>query len=188
MMTVKEFVQEFKDKKIQNTKVSPNAVEEHIIKTLEIKEYIPFQQKRAIAEVVANKNIKFVDGVKKHDAVSGYISFIIAMLTAHTSLEISNDPFDDYDILAASGLLEPIISTFKKDYDECDVVLKMVIASELEDNNINITFGRFLNSLADKLDALGSNISKIDWRQLLGGIFKQEDLAKLSSFLNKYNK
>ena len=191
-MKIIDFVQGFKDKKIMNTKVDTDAVGKYIKETLEVREYVPFKEKRAIVELIVLNNIKVVDGVKKNDSISQYISFITAMLTAHTNLEFSEDPVADYDILSESGLLTPIIDTFKTDYSECDVLLKMALANELEDNNVNIVFCKFLNSILYRLDVIGeyikSSVDGVDINSILGESFNQEDLAKLSSFLDKYNK
>ena len=86
-MKIIDFVQGFKDKKIMNTKVDTDAVGKYIKETLEVREYVPFKEKRAIVELIVLKNTKVVDGVKKNDSISQYISFITAMLTAHTNLE-----------------------------------------------------------------------------------------------------
>ena len=191
-MKIVEFVQGFKDKKIMNTKVDTDAVGKYIKETLEVREYVPFKEKRAIVELIVLKNTKVVDGVKKNDSISQYISFITAMLTAHTNLEFGEDPVADYDVLSESGLLAPIIDTFKTDYSECDVLLKMALADELEDNNVNNAFGKFLNGILYRLDAVGEYIKSamdgVDINSILGESFNQEDLAKLSSFLDKYNK
>ena len=191
-MKVQEFVQGFKDKKVMNTQIAPNAVEEYIKKTLEVREYVPFKEKRAIVELLVLKNIEVVDGVKKHDAISGYVSFVSAMLVAHTNLELSENPVTDYDILSENKLLSPIIETFRESYNECDVLLKMALASELEDNNVNMLFGRFLNSILERLDSVGevikSTIGEIDINSILGEQFNQEDINKLKGFLDKYNK
>lgn len=192
-MKVNEFIENFKSKKIQNTPIAPNAVSEYIKTTLEVKTYLPFREKRAIAEAVVEGNIEFVDGIKKYDNINSYLSFVIATLTAYTNLEFDNsDPVVDYDLLAESGLLPLIIEEFRAEYNEVDVLLKMAIAAELEDNNVNVLVGKFLNGILDKLDGVGevlkNSIGNIDLEKILGANFKQEDLAKLSSFLNKYNK
>ena len=94
--------------------------------------------------------------------------------------------------MSESGLLAPIIDTFKTDYSECDVLLKMALADELEDNNVNNAFGKFLNGILYRLDAVGEYIKSamdgVDINSILGESFNQEDLAKLSSFIDKYNK
>ena len=187
-MKVIDFVQSAKDKKVMNTKIAPDAVEKFIRDNLEIREYIPFNKKRMIAEMVVNSNTDVIDGVKKHDSISAYIGFVVSMLSSHTNLEFSDNPVIDYDLLAESGLLMPIIETFHPDYNECDVVLKMALAQEMEDNNVNALVGRFLNNITDKLDGVGemlkSVIGNVDLNEILGGI-KGEDLAELSGLLNK---
>lgn len=175
-MKVVDFVKEFNAKKPINSQAKPNAVEEYIKQTLEVEEYISFKRKQALVKLIVLQNMEIVDGIKKIDSISQYMSFVIAMLTSHTNLEMSDDPMEDYDLLAQNGLLPLIVSTFKQDYDECDVLLKMVVASELEDNNTNVLIGRFLDSILRRLEEFSGSIKDI---------FNEEDLAKLSSLLNK---
>ena len=188
MINVQNFIMDFKAKKVQNTKINEHAVSEHIKKTLEVKTYIPFMEKKSIAEMVVAQNTKEVNGVKKHDSISAYVSFVVAMLTSHTCLEFSENPVTDYDLLAESGLLPLIITEFKADYDDCEILLKMALASELEDNNIGMLVGKFLNGISFMLDFAKDKLASVNMSDVLGANFKEEDLAKLSSFLNKYNK
>ena len=191
-MKISEFVQDFKDKKIMNTKINENAVGEYIAKTLEIKGYLPFSFKREIVEMVVRENITVVNGIKKSDAISQYVSFITAMLKAHTNLEFSENPIKDYDALAESGLLAPVIEMFKASYDECDILLKMALAAELEDNNVNALVAKFLDGVLDRMDdviwALEDKLGDVELSDIFAESFKQEDLAKLSAFLSKYTK
>lgn len=191
MNTVKQFIEEFKEKKIQNTKVNDHAVSDYIKDKLSVKTYIPFKTKRKIVEEIVAQNTKEVDGIKYNDSINQYLSFVVAMLSLHTNLEFSEDPVDDYDLLAESGMLPLIIAEFQGSYDECDILLKMALAMELEDNNINIQVGKLLNKLSTKLDDVGDIIKGIiedfDLKDFLGEDFKQENLAKLSGFLDKLN-
>lgn len=188
-MKVQNFIDDFKSKKIMNTKIDTDAVSKYLKKELEIKTYLPFRTKRQIVEMVVAQNTDWVDGIKKHDSINAYIGFVVAMISAHTSLQFSDDPVADYDLLAESGLLPQIIAEFKESYDECDVLLKMSLAMELEDNNVNVLFSKFLNSILQRVDdvfelakdALGNG----DIKNILGESFKEEDLAKLTSFLNR---
>lgn len=190
-MKILEFVESYKNDKVMNTQIKPNAISEYLKEKLEIKTYIPFRNKREIVELVVSQNTEEIDGIKKHDSINAYIGFVVAMLSAHTSLEFSDDPVADYDVLAESGLLPLIITEFKESYDECDILLKMALAMELEDNNINVLVGKFLNGILDKLDGVGEvlkdKLRDINLNDILGANFKQEDLAKLSGFLNKFN-
>lgn len=191
MNTVKQFIEEFKEKKIQNTKVNDHAVSNYIKDKLSVKTYIPFKTKRKIVEEIVAQNTKEVDGIKYNDSINQYLSFVVAMLSLHTNLEFSEDPVDDYDLLAESGMLPLIIAEFQGSYDECDILLKMALAMELEDNNINIQVGKLLNKLSTKLDDVGDIIKGIiedfDLKDFLGEDFKPENLAKLSGFLDKLN-
>jgi hypothetical protein len=158
--------------------------------TLGIKTYLPFNAKRTIVEMVVSQNTKLVDGVKKNDAISQYISFVVAMLTAHTNLLFDDsNPIADYDLLAESGLLPQIIAEFKASYDESDILLKMALASELEDNNIEVLVGHFLDKILKKVenfgDALKEKFEGFNPQDIFGADFNEEDLAKLSGFLDK---
>lgn len=190
-MLVNEFVQKFKEAKVANSKVAPNAVSEYLKKELEIKTYLPFRTKRAIVETVVAQNTEWVDGIKRNDTINQYIGFVVAMIGAHTTLEFGDDPVADYDLLAESGLLPQIIAEFKESYDESDILLKMALASELEDNNINTIIARFTDGILQKLDGVGEvlkdKLGDFDVKDILGETFKPEDLNKLKGFLDKYN-
>jgi hypothetical protein len=69
MSTVIEFVEKFKKQKIMNTKTDNTIVPSFIKKELEVREYVPFKEKRAIVELLVMKSIDVVDGVKKHDSI-----------------------------------------------------------------------------------------------------------------------
>jgi hypothetical protein len=192
-ISVADFVQTFKDKKIENTRIAPDAIEQYIRQNLEIKTYIPFRTKREIAETVVAANTTEVDGIKKNDGINQYISFIVAMISVHTNLEFdTSDSVADYDLLAETGLLPLIIEEFRASYNECDIILKMALAAELEDNNVNVLVGKFLNGILTRLDGVGESLKNvlgdINLGEVLGGNFSEEDMAKLSSFLDKYNK
>lgn len=190
-MTIKEFVDAFSAKRFINTKQGVDEKSEWIRKELEIKSYIPFREKRKIAEMIVTQNIKEVDGIKKYDSIDGYLSLIVASIAAHTTLQFGDDPVADYDLLAESGLLPQIIAEFQGSHDEIDIILKMALAMELEDNNTNVLVGRFLNKILGMLDGVGETLKDkfedFDLSSLLGTDFQKEDLAKLGSFLNKFN-
>ena len=190
-MLVNEFVQKFIEDKVQNTKINENAISNYLKEKLEIKTYLPFREKRILVETVVSHNIEWVDGIKKIDSINEQVGFITAVLSAHTNLEFSKDPVADYDLLSESGLLPQIIAEFQESYSETEVLLKMARASELEDNNINAIVARFTDGILQRLDDVGEvlkdKFGNIDIKDILGGAFKQEDLAKLKGFLDKYN-
>lgn len=191
-VVVKDFVNEFIEKKIMNTKIKPDAVESFVKEKLEITPYISFMDKRKIAEMVINQNIIDEYGVKKIDSTSEFVGFIVAMLAAHTNLDFGVNPIEDYDALSRAGLLEYIIVTFQKDFDESNVVLQMVRNDVLADNSLNIIVAKFLDGVLDKFDDFGDAIrgviEKIDLDKLVGLGLNEKEMAKIKTLLNKYIK
>ena len=188
-MTIQEFIENYKTKKFINTKQGVDEKSEYLRKELGIRTYIPFKEKREIAEMIVAQNIKEINGVKKYDSINGYVSFIVASIIAHTSLSFSEDPVADYDLLAESGLLMEIISEFKGSHDEIEIILKMALEMALEDNDMRILIGRFLDQIIGMLSGVSSvfedKLEGFDFKDILGRNFKEEDLAKLSGLLNK---
>lgn len=188
MKTIKEFVEVYKAKRFVNIKTAAEEKAEWLRNELEIKTYIPFKQKREIAEMIVAQNIREVDGIKKYDDINSYVSLVVASVMAHTNLKFGTDPIEDYDLLAETGLLPQIIAEFQSSHEEIGILLKMAIAAELEDNNINVLVGHFLDNILKKLDgvseALKIKIEELDLNDLLGDI-KPEDLAKLNGLLDK---
>lgn len=191
-ITVVELVNEFKEKKIMNTKIEPNAVEKFIKEKLEITPYISFTDKRKITEMVVNQNITDEYGVIKIDSVSEFIGFIVAMLAAHTNLGFGTNPSEDYDLLSESGLLEYIIATFKKDFDECNALLQMVRNDVLADNSLSVVVAKFLDGILEKLDGVGDTlkgvVEKIDLDKLMGLGLNEKEMDGLKKLLNKFTK
>lgn len=191
-MKIREFVENYKAKRFMVAKQGVDERSEYLRKELEIKSYIPFREKRKIAEMIVAQNIKEVNGIKKYDSIDGYIGLIVASIAAHTNMEFGNDYVADYDMLAESGLLPHILAEFKGSHDEIEIILKMALAMEMEDNNTNALIGRFLNNISGVLDsivdALRGKVEDLDFKDVLGADFEQEDIARLMGFLDKYIK
>lgn len=190
-MNIQDFIQEFVDKKISNTKINPNAIDDFIKSKLKIRTYIPFTEKCQIVELVVSANTTEEHGIKKIDSTRQFIGFIVSMLITHTDLELDQvDPIQSYDMLSEVGLIEPIIACFQKDYTECETLLKITVADALEYNNVNAVVARFLDGILKKLDGVGEmlkdSLGNLNIQDILGD-FNQEDLNKLKGFLNKFN-
>lgn len=184
--TIKEFCDAYKAKNFMT--VTKNGVDEKsewIRKELEIKNYIPFMEKRQIAKMVAEQNIDVVDGIKKYDAIGAYIGLVAASITAHTALTFSANPIEDYDLLAESGLLPQIVEMFQESHNEIDILLKMAVASELEDNQPGALIGRFLDGVLKKLDGVSGVINGFIGNIDSANMFNEENVAKILGLLNK---
>jgi hypothetical protein len=188
-ITVKEFVNEFVEKKIMNNKINPNAVEEFIRSKLEIVEYLPFSKKREMVYMLVDQIVTEEDGIKRVDSVSQFLAFIVAMVASHTTLTFSDKPEEDYDALCQNGVLEHLVVMFQKDYEECNALLKAAIADELADNNLNVIIGKFLNGILGKLDGVGDMFKglteNLDLSKLLGVNINEENIANIIGLVDK---
>lgn len=187
--SIKEFVENYKAKKFMNTRQGVDERAEWLRKELEIKSYIPFREKRQIAEMIVEQNIEVVDGVKKYDSISGYVGLVVASISAHTNLEWSSDPISDYDLLAENGFLEEILAEFEGSHSEINLLMNMTLDAELEDNEVGAIIGRLLNNILETLGgvsgALKDKFKDLNLSEFLGEDFKVENLAKLTGLLDK---
>lgn len=187
-MLVKEFVQLYKDSKVQNTKINPNAVEDFIRSKLEIKNYLPFVEKREMCETVLEASCTKNGVIIEVDSVSRYILFTISVLTKYTNLTFENtddvDAIDQYDMICQNGLLNPIFGCIAGEYEACNNILNMMMADiDANNNNVAVVFDKALKqvlgsvdklvvSLSDKVDELELDLSQIDIDKIMGVIDK----------------
>ncbi|MBQ8570279.1 MAG: hypothetical protein IJ444_02075 [Kiritimatiellae bacterium] len=152
---------------------------------LEVKEYLGIKYKKALVNDIVNECILYDDGVFKFDDIEKYIVFTMRTIAAYTNLELSEDIEEDYDLLCEAKLLESVINTFKKEYDDVNVLLQMKCDYILNGNTIEAQLGRFLDGLSEKLDvvlhALADKMGNFDLSNLP---IDAESLKKLMSFMN----
>lgn len=161
-MKIAEFVQGFKDNRVINTHMSPNAVSEYIQNTLEVKKYVPFVEKRELCANVLNScNKKDSNGLVKVDSVSRYILFTIAVITKYTNIEFSSgedddiDSLDEYDMLCQADLLNPILDVIGEEYVTCNNILNMMMSDIVANNNtVENAVGHTLGRVSKSIDGL----------------------------------
>lgn len=154
-------------------------------KELEIKEYISIKEKKQLVKNIIDTCILYEDGVYKFDDTDKYICFIMKTIEAYTNIELSEDIEDDYDILCRAKILEIVIDTFKKEYEEVNVLLQMKCDYILSGNNIESQVGRFLDTLMNAVNNIVNVISeKIDNFDMSEPPIDKDDLSKLMSFID----
>ena len=179
-MNILDLIKDFKEKKIINTQIKPNAVCDYLKEKLEVKDYLPFADKRELCANVLNAcNTKDESGFVKVDSVSRYIVFTISMISAYTNLEFSSgdeefDSLDEYDMLCQNKLLNPILEVIGDEYATCNNLLNMMMDDIIANNNtieamLGNALGKVIDSidglidtLADKVDELNLDLSQID--------------------------
>lgn len=176
-----EFVTNDKNKLLKG-----DQLRELVAKKAEVKKYLGIKEKKALVESIVNECILFDEGVFKFDDIDKYICFTMRTIAAYTNLELSSDIEDDYDMLCQSGLLDIVVSTFRKEYDDVNILLQMKCEYYLSDNNIEAQVGKFLTGILNKMDTFAHMLSgKIGDFDLSKLPVSKEDLGKLLEFINK---
>ena len=171
-MKVKEFVEFIGNDK--NKMLKADQLKVVINKCLNTKQYLSIKDKKDLVDSIVDMCILYEDGVFKFDEIEKYIVFIMKTIEAYTDIELSDNIEDDYDDMCRAHVLELVIDTFKKEYDDVSVLLSMKCDYILSGNSIEAQIGKFLTSLSDKTDELS---------KLLVDKVGSFDISKLS--LNK---
>ena len=175
-MKVADFIAVYNAKKIANT----TAVGEWIKKTLEVKEYVPFVEKRELCTYVLNACNTIDDsGLVKVDSVSRYLIFTISVISKYTNLEFSSgeddvDSIDEYDMLCQYNLLNNILDVIGAEYTSCNNVLNMMMSDIVANNNtvenvlanamrkITDSVENVADTLSEKIESLELDLSQFD--------------------------
>ena len=176
-----EFVGNSKNKMLKGAQL-----EELVAKKIEPKKYLSIKEKKALVESIIDECILFYDGVFKFDDIEKYICCTMRVIEAYTNLELSNDIEDDYDLLCQHDLLDVVVDTFKREYDEVNILLQMKCEYYLSNNSIEAQVGKFLTDILDRIDVLTNTISdKVGNFDMSKLPISKDDLNKLLKFLNK---
>ena len=140
----------------------------NISKELNIKKYLPINEKKKIAEAIMEECISIENGVVKLDSVQQYLSYVRYMITNYTNLDYTDD---DYDKLCSteygeSDLLGAIISCFGNDAKECSRILNLMIDDLMRENSIEYRIGGLVLDISYLIDQLTNKIEELDTNNL----------------------
>jgi hypothetical protein len=182
-MTTKEIITLMSDSKNKMLKI--DQLQAVLKKKLDVKEYMSIKAKKDLVDAIVSECVLYEDGVFKFNDIDKYICFTMRTIEAYTNIELSEDFEIDYDLLCESKLLDSIINTFKKEYDDVNILLQMQCDYVLSGNTIEAQLGRFLDGISEKLDmfatALSDKVGNFDLKNLP---INTEDLTKLMQFIN----
>ena len=182
-MTTKELITLMSDSK--NKMLKTEQLEALLKKKLDVKEYMSIKEKKALVDNIVNECILYEDGIFKFDDIEKYICFTMRVIEAYTNIELSDDLEEEYDLLCESKMLESVINTFKKEYDDVNILLQMKCDYVLTSNTLAAQTGRFFNGILEKLDVLINALSnKVDGFDFNNFPISGEDLGKLMQFIN----
>lgn len=183
-MTTKELIKLMSEPK--NKLLKTEQLQEIIKKKLDVKGYISIKAKKDLVESIVNECVLYDEGVFKFDDIEKYVCFTMRVIEAYTNLELSDDIENDYDLLCESKLLDIIIETFKKEYDDVNILLQMRCEYILSGNNIEAQVGKFLTNLSEKIDDIANSLmNKVDSFNINNLPIDKNDLSKLLEFVNK---
>lgn len=166
------------------SKTNANAMSDFIKKTLEVKEYLPLQEKRDLISQIIDKSIIYENSMYKFDEIDKYVHLVMLSIAAYTNIELSDDIENDYDELCRSGLLTMIVDSFKDEYKSIMMLLDMQCNYILADNALGAKIGAFVESLSKNLDSLATVLkTKVEKMNL---DMSNIDLDNVQSLLEKF--
>ncbi len=168
----------------KNKMLKAEQLQEALKTKLEVKKYLSIKDKKNLVDSIVNECILYEDGMFKFDDIDKYICFTMKTIEAYTNLELSEDMEYDYDVLCENDLLNPVIATFNKEYDEVSILLSMKCDYILSGNCFEAQVGKFLSDLLDKVDVFANVLSdKFGDFNLNNLPINGEDIAKLMEFI-----
>ena len=174
-MMIKEFCENYKNQRFMVTKNGTEERIEWIKKQLEVKNYLPFADKRELCKMVLDACCtKDESGLVKVDSVSRYILFTVSVLSHYTNLEFSSDldaeydSLDEYDMLCEANVLNIILAVLGDEYASCNNMLNMMLDDIIANNNTTeAVLGHALSKVSDSLDDLiGALAEKVEKMEL----------------------
>ena len=134
---------------------------------IEIKKFLPMEEKREIALIVESNSFVGQGDLKLYDKSIECVIFASMLIKKYTNINSMKDYFEFYDCLKISGLLDSIIGYI--DASEIEEI-KTLIESRKEDNFrvqelkglIGYKLEDLFNIIADKIDLVADKISDFD--------------------------
>lgn len=154
-MKINEFVEIMNENKGKlYSRTDANAVTNFVKKTLEVKEYLPLQEKKDLISKIIDASIIYENSMYKFDEIDKYVYLVMFSIAAYTNIELSDDVEADYDELCKSGLLNMIVDSFKDEYKAVMMLLDMQCNYILADNALGYKLGAFVEGLSKNLNSL----------------------------------
>lgn len=163
-----------------------------IKKILEVEEYMPFSEKKELAQNIIKRSIVRENGFVRINEIDKYLIFTTEVIAAFTNLEFSADleiRSQEYDMLVQSGRLSEIIEMLGAEYKTILELVKMESDFVSQENSVEYQAAKFFDGLNQTVyglsNTLSSQVEKFNISNL--GI-SSEQISQLSALLNKYIK
>ena len=158
--------------KVNELMMSIHRKDFNMEKELQVKKYLPMEEKKLIAKGIIYECTEEVNGVIKVDSVQQYLSYVKYMILRHTNLEYTQE---DYDKLCSEGLLNRILECFGEDAAECSRVLNLMMDDYMQENSMEFIVGKFLNSVSEMLS---NKLNEFDMNSIIPNDIDKASLIK----------
>ena len=173
--------------KVQELLMSVHRKDFNLEKELQVKKYLPIEEKKLIAQGIIYECTENVNGIIKVDSVQQNLSYVKYMILRHTNLEYKAE---DYDKLCSthygeSSLLNAIFDAFPEDAKECSRILNFMVEDLMQENSMNFVVAKFLNNLSTQLETIMDSINAKAQELSLDSIVPNDiDLNQIKKFLD----
>ena len=144
-MKIEQFIDEF-----NKSEKKELYVKKHITT-----DYIPFERKVAVSELIAKKmTLENGDLIKNTPMV--YENFILSLVREYTDIEIDKDEsLTGFNLMERYGATECLVSTIGRDAKSFNTILDMIVADTIDNHN------NLVNHLNLKADNIGFILDKV---------------------------
>lgn len=156
-MKITEFVEYMK--KGVNRAMKEDQILSMVKKKLEAKEYIGIKDKKVLIDNIIHSCILYDNGIYKFDGIDKYVHFTMYTIEACTNLELGADIEEDFDVLSKEKLLPIILGAIQKEYDDINILFQMQCDSFLENNSVEASVGKLVESAMDFLNNVESKLN-----------------------------
>lgn len=157
---------------------------------LNVKEYLPFNEKKALAKSIVEESMVEDNGFIRIDEVSRYLIFTIRVLETYTDLEFDEDldiAAEEYDILAKENKLNTIIGFFEAEYNTLLSLVQMEVDYVIQQNSVEYQTAKLFDEIGFAVNRLSNTLAeKVDNFDISNLGISMEQIAQLSEFLGQY--
>lgn len=93
-----------------------------IVDLIKPKQYLSYDKKIDLALTTIEQSKEFKPVIPNRSRL-----FVVNLINVYTDLELT---IEDFDVLSQNFLLEPILSSFEKEYNICSSILQMCLQEE----------------------------------------------------------
>lgn len=157
---------------------------------LNVKEYLPFNEKKALVKRIVEESAIEENGFIRIDEISRYLVFTIRALETYTDLEFDEDlsiAAEEYDILARENKLNTIISFFEAEYNTLLSLVQMEVDYVLQQNSIECQVAKLIDEVGSAVTRLSGVLEdKVNDFDISDLGISADQIAQLGEFLGQY--